>query len=77
MGRTAAQVIPSGTICPLYLAHSDKEIVCKSFVPDVDLLIMRYFVKNNRETQYRCFCCGNYQNCEVFRSYQHFSWAEE
>ena len=69
--------IPQGTACPLYIAHSAKEITCKSFVPDADRIRVSYFVQAEMDTQYRCFCCGNYQCCEVYRSYQHFQWQDD
>lgn len=63
--------------CPLYIAHSPREIVCKSFMIGAEKNIIRFDVKSNFETQLQSYCCGNYKFCEHYLSWKHFQWQDD
>ena len=63
--------------CPLYIAHSAKDIECKSFVMGAAKIVMRFDVKSSFETQLQSYCCRNYKFCEHYLSWKHFQWLDD
>ena len=63
--------------CPLFIARSDKEIICKSHVNGADRVAIRYWAKANIETQIECFCTDHYKSCEHYLAYKHFAWEDD
>lgn len=56
-------------VCPFFVAHGTHWIRCEGMIPDSVVNIqffMREKVPNReaKETQYRIFCCDNWQKCE-------------
>ena len=64
-------------ICPLFLARSDREIVCKSHMTGADRIALTYSSKHNLEMQLNCYCGENYKKCEHYLSHKHFMWEDE
>ncbi len=71
------ETIVNAPICPLFTAHSDKEIICKSHMTGADRVSLLYWSKANLEMQLTLFCGQNYKKCEHYLSYKHFKWEDE
>ncbi len=71
------ETIVKAPICPLFIAHSDKEIICKSHMTGADRVSLLYWSKANLEMQLNLFCGQNYKKCEHYLSYKHFKWEDE
>lgn len=67
----------AGEICPIYIMHTDKEIVCKSYIMDADSTALRYTSRRDMEQQHNIYCCENYRYCEQYLSYRHFRWEDD
>ena len=67
----------AGESCPIYIMHTDKEIVCKSYMEDADSVALRFTAKRKLEQQHSIYCCENYRYCEQYLSYKHFKWLED
>lgn len=65
--RTRTKWNDSEAVCPFFMAHGAREIVCESPVPESKLKLI-FADGKGKGMQYRAFCCGKYQNCEVYRS---------
>ena len=64
-------------LCPFFRAHSEKEILCESHVPDSKNIILRFDSEKKKRQQQEIFCEGCYKRCEHYISVQHFRWTEE
>ena len=63
--------------CPLFIACSDREIICKSHINGAERVAVRYWVKSNLDIQMEHFCKDNYRKCEQYLSYKHFLWTDD
>lgn len=65
--------MPSGSyfqanvLCPFY-KHDDgkNRITCEGLIDESSLALF-YKYERDYKTQITVFCCGRYQNCEVYR----------
>ena len=64
-------------LCPLYVANSDREIQCRSHLPDSSSTIHKYQNENLCKRQRNIFCEGCWQRCEHYLSWLHFRWEDE
>lgn len=69
--------VHAGEACPLYIMHTSKEIVCKSYMADADSIALKYTSKRDLEQQHSIYCCENYRYCEQYICYRHFRWEDE
>lgn len=51
--------------CPFFCAHLKQAVICESPIPESRLKINFASVRA-KDTQYRIFCCGRFQNCELY-----------
>ncbi len=63
--------------CPLFVAHSERDVLCESHLPGGKVCINRFATKKDKETQQRCFCEGAWQRCEHYLSWKHWQWPED
>ena len=54
--------------CPFYAWHTSREICCECPVP-VDGCALRVMFEDHHAlgTQYRLFCCNDWEKCEIAR----------
>jgi hypothetical protein len=64
-------------LCPCFRAHSDREILCESHVPDSKTILMKFDSEHKKKQQQHIFCEGCYTRCEHYRSVQHFKWPDD
>ena len=64
-------------LCPFFIAHSDREILCEPHVPDSKNVVMKFESENKKRQQQRIFCEGCYERCEHYISVKHFRWEDD
>ena len=64
-------------LCPYFKAHSEREILCESHVPDSKSILMKFDSEHKKKNQQRIFCEGEYKRCEHYLSVKHFRWDED
>ena len=64
-------------MCPLFIAYSGHEILCKSHINGAKCVAIRYNIKKNMEKQMECFCMEHYKSCEHYLSCKHFEWDDD
>ena len=64
-------------LCPCFRAHSDREILCESHVPDSKTILIKFDSEHKKKQQQHIFCEGCYTRCEHYRSVQHFKWPDD
>lgn len=62
--------------CPFFRAHSGREILCESHVPDSRVTI-RFDSEKAKNIQQHIYCEGNYKRCEHYIAVRHFRWEDE
>lgn len=77
MQRRPEPETPKGIACPLHIAHSEREITCKSYMVGSEKVSIKFDVRHNKEQQYALYCCGNYKYCEQYLSWKHFQWQDD
>ena len=77
MSKKNEKPLPVREVCPIFVAVSEKEIICKSCVNSSKCCVLRFDDRIQRETQTNIFCKQNYKRCEQFLSWQHFSWQDD
>ena len=53
-------------LCPFFRSKGEKSICCEGFT-DGNSVSVRYCSRKELEVQWDCFCCGRYENCEIYR----------
>lgn len=53
--------------CPFFHKHFQTSIRCESPIPGSDLAL-HFGDAAGQETQFRVFCSGRYQNCEIYQA---------
>ena len=71
-GRGATYIL-----CPYFKAHSEREILCESHMPDCKSVLFRFDSAEKKKNQQHIFCEGCYKKCEHYRSVKHFKWEDE
>ena len=64
-------------LCPLFVAHGDREILCESHIPDAKCTCIRFKNSSEKEVQQHTFCEACYERCEQYLAVKHFKWEEE
>lgn len=64
-------------LCPYFKAHSEREILCESHVPDSKSVVLKFDSEHKKKTQQRIFCEGEYKRCEHYLSVKHFRWEDD
>ena len=52
--------------CPFFRDHTRKSVGCESPFPGA-VTRTKWEDEEDKTTQYDAFCCGKYQNCELYR----------
>lgn len=52
--------------CPFFKANYGQKIVCESPIPGSTIHI-EFDLKHDKYINYTIFCCGKYENCEIYR----------
>ncbi len=63
--------------CPLFVAESERDILCESHMMDAKVTIIRYRTGKDKAIQRACFCEGAYEKCEHYVSWKHWRWEDE
>lgn len=52
--------------CPFFRAHTAINIYCESPIPDSGINLT-FTDQAAKKRQWRIFCCGKFENCELYR----------
>ena len=65
--------------CPFLIGRGDTFLVCESVFPRDTGATCRTNYKRASEAlkQYECFCCENWQRCELAKSIMHWRYEDE
>lgn len=75
-GKVSTTAGTGGCKCGLFLGHNAKEIHCMHPVP-LARHILRFGSPQDKDLQYRVFCCGLYRCCEWYQVYDLMVYGEE
>lgn len=53
--------------CPFFCCHLRQSIICESPIPDSRVKI-NFATQQGKALQYRVFCCGRFENCEIYKA---------
>ena len=56
---------PKRPECPFFQRLETRAVVCEGIV-DKSSLVWRFRAIKDRDTQYKVFCCENYEKCETY-----------
>jgi len=77
-GRHAASTRHADYIrCPLFVAHSELDVLCESHLPGGKTCVNRFQNRREKEIQQKCFCEGNWKMCIHYLSWKHWNWEED
>lgn len=68
-GRTKGKLNDRDAKCPFFCAHTRQAVICESPIPGSRLKI-NFGDNRDKDDQYRIFCCGRYENCELYQPNQ-------
>ena len=54
-------------VCPFFRDHRKSSIGCEGILPG-SVLRSEYQGREEREKQYKIYCCENYRYCEIYRA---------
>lgn len=63
-------------LCPMFQFHTRRYIVCEGVIPDTKCESV-FGTEEQKDVQYKAFCCGKWQNCEIYRAIYANQYAEE
>ena len=55
--------------CPFFCAHTKNSVICEGVIPDSSARL-NFDSAKAKNIQYEVFCCGKYENCEMYRAIQ-------
>ena len=55
--------------CPFFCAHTKNSVVCEGMIPGSSARL-NFESAKTKNIQYEVFCCGKYENCEMYRAIQ-------
>ena len=64
-------------LCPLFIAFTEKELMCHSHVLDASSVILKYSDRTTCERQRKLFCEGCWEKCEHYLSWKHWCWEDD
>ncbi|MBR0406851.1 MAG: hypothetical protein IJI53_02330 [Clostridia bacterium] len=62
-------------LCPMLKHHTRKAIVCEGVIPDT-ISESVFLLEADKDTQYRLFCCGGWETCEMYRAIYESKYRE-
>lgn len=55
--------------CPFFFAHTKSSVICEGVIPDSSARL-NFDSAKAKNIQYEVFCCGKFENCEMYRAIQ-------